>query len=136
MKEDGMDKETFEKGKAVRAQIMGSGHAQRTAKGRTEFNAEFQDFLMQYAWGEIWSRPALGIKLRSMLTISMLLGLGKMEELKLHFRATANTGVTRDEIKEILMHSAIYCGVPTAFGAFQVAAQIFDEMDKEAAQKP
>jgi 4-carboxymuconolactone decarboxylase len=88
---------------------------------------------MEYAWGSIWARPGLDFKTRSMITIATLVGMGKLDELKLHFRATANTGVSRDEVKEILMHSAIYAGVPAAFGAFQVAAQIFDEMDKEAA---
>jgi 4-carboxymuconolactone decarboxylase len=105
----------------------------RTAKNRTPFNAEFQDFLMEYAWGSIWSRPRLDHKTRSQITIAMLVAMGRLEELKLHIRATLNTGVTRDEVKEIMMHAAIYAGVPAAFGAFQLAAQIFAEMDKEAA---
>ncbi len=95
----------------------------------------FQDFLMEYAWGGIWARPGLDHKTRSMITIAMLVGMGKLDELKLHIRATHNTGVSRDEVKELLMHAAIYCGVPAAFGAFQLAAQIFEEMDKEAAAK-
>ncbi len=122
----------YERGKEVRRKILGAAHAERTAKNRTPFNAEFQDFLMQYAWGEIWSRPGLDHKQRSMLTIAMLVAMGKTDELKLHIRATRNTGVTRDEVKEIMMHAAIYAGVPAAFGAFQTAAQIFDEMDREA----
>lgn len=124
-------KERFERGKKVREAVLGAGHVARTSKNRTAFNAEFQDFLMEYAWGEIWSRPGLNMKLRSMLTIAMLVAMGKNDELKLHIRATRNTGVTRDEVKEIMMHAAIYAGVPSAFGAFQVAAQLFDEMDKE-----
>jgi alkylhydroperoxidase/carboxymuconolactone decarboxylase family protein YurZ len=91
---------------------------------------------MEYAWGTIWARPGLDRKTRSMITIAMLVGMGKLDELKLHIRATRNTGVSRDEVKELLMHAAIYCGVPAAFGAFQVAAQIFDEMDREAAARP
>ena len=128
-----MGEDRFQRGKKIREQVLGQAHAARGAKNRTPFNAEFQDFLMEYAWGEIWSRPGLDHKTRSMITIAMLVGMGKLDELKLHFRATRNTGVSRDEVKEILMHSAIYAGVPAAFGAFQIAAQIFDEMDKEAA---
>ena len=130
-----VDRERYERGKQVRQSVLGAGHANRTAKNRTDFNADFQDFLMQYAWGEIWSRPGLDHKQRSMLTIAMLVAMGKSDELKLHIRATRQTGVTRDEVKEILMHAAIYAGVPSAFGAFQVAAQIYDEMDAEAAPK-
>jgi 4-carboxymuconolactone decarboxylase len=128
------DDELFKRGQEVREGVLGAGHVQRTAKNRTEFNAEFQDFLMRYAWGEIWSRPGLDRKLRSMLTIGMLVAMGKNDELKLHIRATRNTGVTREEVKEIMMHATIYAGVPSAFGAFQVAAQIFDEMDAEDAK--
>jgi 4-carboxymuconolactone decarboxylase len=126
------DNERLARGKKVREAVLGSAHVARTAKNRTPFNAEFQDFLMEYAWGSIWSRPGLDHKTRSMITIAMLVALGRTEELKLHIRATANTGVARDEVKEIMMHVAIYAGVPAAFGAFQIAAQIFAEMDKEA----
>ena len=127
------DNERFERGKKVREAVLGQPHVARTAKNRTPFNAEFQDFLMEYAWGSIWSRPGLDHKTRSMITIAMLVAMGRLDELKLHIRATANTGVSRDEVKEIMMHAAIYAGVPAAFGAFQLAAQIFADMDKEAA---
>ena len=130
-----MNDDRYRRGKQVRESVLGPVHAARTANSRTPFNADFQDFLMEYAWGEIWARPGLDRKTRSMITIAMLVGMGKLDELKLHFRATRNTGVSRDEVKELLMHAAIYCGVPAAFGAFQVAAQIFDEMDREAAAK-
>jgi len=128
-----MDEDRYQRGKEIRESVLGAAHAARTAKNRTAFNAEFQHFPMEYAWGGIWARPGLDRKTRNMVTIAMLVGLGKLEELKLHIRATRNTGVSRDEVKELLMHSSIYCGVPAAFGAFQMAAQIFDEMDKEAA---
>jgi 4-carboxymuconolactone decarboxylase len=124
--------ELYKRGQEVRKAILGAGHVERTAKNRTAFNAEFQDFLMQYAWGEVWSRPGLDHKQRSMLTIAMLVAMGKTDELKLHIRASRNTGVSRDEVKEILIHSVIYAGVPAAFSAFQVAAQTYDEMDREA----
>jgi len=126
------DKERLERGKQIRAAVLGSAHVARTDKNRTPFNAELQDFLMEYAWGSIWSRPGLDHKTRSQITIAMLVAMGRLEELKLHIRATANTGVSRDEVKEIMMHAAIYAGVPAAFGAFQLAAQIFADMDNEA----
>src|SRR6476661_3369517 len=102
-----MGDDRFQRGKKIREQVLGQAHAARGAKNRTPFNAEFQDFLMEYAWGEIWSRPGLDHKTRSVITIAMLVGMGKMDELKLHIRATHNTGVSRDEAKELLMHAAI-----------------------------
>jgi 4-carboxymuconolactone decarboxylase len=128
-----VSKERYENGKIVREQILGPAHVARTANNRTPFNADFQDFLMEYAWGVIWSRPGIDQKTRAMITISMLVAMGRMDELKLHIRATRNTGVTPDEVKEIMMHAAVYAGVPVAFGSFQIAAQLFAEMDKEDA---
>jgi 4-carboxymuconolactone decarboxylase len=130
------DNERLERGRRIRERVLGSAHVARTAKNRTAFNAEFQDFLMEYAWGSIWSRPGLDHRTRSMITIAMLVAMGRMDELKLHVRATVNTGVSREEVREIMMHAAIYAGVPAAYGAFQIAAQIFAEMDKEAAPSP
>jgi 4-carboxymuconolactone decarboxylase len=127
-----MGNERFERGRKVRESVLGKGHAARTAKGRTAFNADFQDFLMEYAWGSIWSRTGIDQKTRHMITIAMLVAMGRMDELKLHIRATRNTGVSRDEVKEIMMHAAIYAGVPLAYGSFQIASQIFEEMDREA----
>lgn len=128
--------ELYKHGQEVRNAILGPAHAERSAKNRTSFNAEFQDFVMQYAWGDVWSRPGLDHKQRSMLTIAMLVAMGKLEELKLHIRASRNTGVSRDEVKEILIHSVIYAGAPAAAGAFQAAAQIYDEMDRESQPAP
>jgi 4-carboxymuconolactone decarboxylase len=122
-----------ERGKKVREAVLGGAHVARSAKNRTPFNADFQDFLTEYAWGSIWSRPGLDHKTRSQITIAMLVAMGRLEELKLHVRSTVNTGVSRDEVREIMMHAAIYAGVPAAYGAFSVAAQVFADMDKEAA---
>jgi 4-carboxymuconolactone decarboxylase len=121
-----------EQGRAIRLGILGDAHAKRAAASRSDFNADFQDFLLKYSWAEIWGRPGLDVKTRSMITIAMLVGMGKLDELRLHIRSTVNTGVTRDEIKEIMMHATIYAGVPSAYGAFQVALQVFAEMDAEA----
>ena len=127
------DPERLERGKKVREAVLGSAHVARSAKNRTPFNADFQDFLTEYAWGSIWSRPGLDRKTRSQITIAMLVAMGRLEELKLHVRSTVHTGVSREEVKEIMMHAAIYAGVPAAYGAFSVAAQVFADMDKEAA---
>ena len=121
----------FERGMAVRTEVLGREHVERMGKRTTPFNADFQSFITQYAWGEIWTRPALDRKTRSMLTIAMLVALGHHEELKLHIRATRNTGVTPDEVKEILLQAAIYAGVPAANTAFNLARDVYDQMEKE-----
>ncbi|MCC6889243.1 MAG: carboxymuconolactone decarboxylase family protein [Hyphomicrobiales bacterium] len=120
-----------QRAQAVRQSVLGAAHAQRTAQNRTAFNEDFFKIIARFAWGEVWSRPGLDVKTRSMLTIAMLVAMGKMEELKLHIRATRNTGVSQDEVREILIHAAVYAGVPAAFGAFQIAAEVYAEMEAE-----
>ena len=115
----------------VRKTVLGEAHVQRAQADTTEFNADFQDLITRYAWGEIWTRPGLPRHTRSLLTIVMMVALNREEELKLHLRAAANNGVTRDEIKEALLQTAIYCGVPAANGAFRVAQEVFDAMDAQ-----
>ena len=130
------DRERYAAGMQVRRAVLGDAHVDRANAAQTELTAPFQDLITRYAWGEIWTRPGLPRHTRSLLTIAMMVALGRDGELRLHLRAAANNGVTRDEIQETLLQTAIYCGVPAAFGAFQAAAQIFDEMDKEAAANP
>jgi 4-carboxymuconolactone decarboxylase len=113
----------------VRRAVLGDAHVDRTLKTRNAFNEEFQDLISRYAWGEIWTRPGLPRHARSIATIAMLVALNRTDELRLHLRAAANNGVTRDEIKELLMQCAIYCGVPAANSAFHLAQQVFDEID-------
>lgn len=120
-----------ERAQRVRRSVLGTAHAQRTAQNRTKFNEDFFKLIARFAWGEVWSRPGLDVKTRSMLTIAMLVAMGKTEELRLHIRATRNTGVTQEEVSEILIHSTVYAGVPAAFGAFQVAAEVYAEMEAE-----
>jgi 4-carboxymuconolactone decarboxylase len=126
----GMIAELFERGLAVRSAVLGKAHVERARQRATKLTEDWQNFITQFAWGEIWTRPGLDRRTRSMLTIALLTALGQEEELKLHLRATANTGVTRDEVKEILMHTAIYAGVPKANSAFGHARAVFEEMDK------
>jgi len=123
------ERERYDKGMAVRREVLGNAHVDRTLKNKTAFNGEFQDLITRYAWGEIWTRPGLPRHTRSLATLAMLVALNRADELRLHLRAAVNNGVTRDEIKELLMQCAIYCGVPAANSAFHLAQEVFAEMD-------
>ena len=124
--------ELYKKGMEIRTAVLGRAHVERAKTRTTPFNEDFQNFITQYAWGSVWSRPGLERKARSMLVLGMLAALGRSDEFKLHVRATRNTGVTRDEIKEILLMVAVYGGVPAANSAFHQAAEVLAEMDKES----
>ncbi len=123
------DRERFDQGMAVRRAVLGEAHVDRAQANLNEFNREFQNLITRYAWGEIWTRPGLPRHTRSLMTICMMVALGREEELKLHLKAAANNDVTRDEIKEALLQSAIYCGVPAANSAFALALKVFAEID-------
>ena len=123
------DKERFAKGMTVRRAVLGDAHVDRAQNNLNDFNNEYQDLITRYAWGEIWTRPGLPRHTRSLMTICMMVALNREEELKLHLRAAANNGVSRDEIKEALLQTAIYCGVPAANSAFALAQKVFAEMD-------
>jgi len=123
------ERERYDKGMRVRREVLGDTHVDRTLKNKTAFNGEFQDLITRYAWGEIWTRPGLPRHTRSLATLAMLVALNRADELRLHLRASVNNGVTRDEIKELLMQCAIYCGVPAANSAFHLAQEVFAEMD-------
>jgi 4-carboxymuconolactone decarboxylase len=123
------DRERYEKGMSVRRAVLGDTHVDRSLKNRNDFNQDFQDLITRYAWGEVWTRPGLPGHTRSLLTLAMMVALNRTDELRLHLRAAFNNGVTRDEIKEALLQTAIYCGVPAANSAFHVAEEVFSEMD-------
>jgi 4-carboxymuconolactone decarboxylase len=108
------DKTRYQQGMSVRRKVLGDAHVERTLRNLTPLNDEFQDFITRYAWGETWTRPGLDHHTRSMITIAMLIALNREAELKMHLRAAFNNGVTRDELKELIMHSALYCGLPAA----------------------
>ena len=126
------EKDRFESGMKVRRAVLGDEHVDRAQASTDCFNAEFQDLITRYAWGEIWSRPGLPRSTRSLLTIAMMVALRHDDELKMHMRAAVRTGVPRDEIKETLLQCAIYCGVPAANHAFFLANQVFSEIDAPA----
>src|ERR1700731_3619147 len=126
-----MDEEQrYAKGLEERRATLGDQYVNRALDTKNPFTAEFQEMITRYAWGEIWTRPGLPRHTRSLLTISMMVALNRSEELALHLRAAKNNGVTRDEIKEVLLQTAIYCGVPAANSAFHLAQKIFDEDDR------
>jgi 4-carboxymuconolactone decarboxylase len=119
------EKKRHEEGIKIRRAVLGDAHVDQAMATQNEFTAEFQDLITRYAWGEIWSRPDLDRKTRSLITIAMMVALNRSEELQLHLKAALKNGVTRAEIKEVLLQAAIYCGVPAANHAFHLAEQIF-----------
>jgi 4-carboxymuconolactone decarboxylase/3-oxoadipate enol-lactonase/4-carboxymuconolactone decarboxylase len=117
----------YERGLEVRREVLGDEHVDAAAAKTTDFTADFQDLITRYAWGEIWTRPGLDRRTRSCMTLIALVALNRMDELGMHVRAARRNGLTREEIKEVLLHSAIYCGVPAAHAAFAVAQQVLNE---------
>ena len=125
------DHERHQAGMAVRRAVLGDAHVDRAQATPTAFDTEFQDLITRYAWGEIWTRSGLPRHTRSLVTIALMVALNRTEELRLHLGAAANNGVTPDEIREILLHCAIYCGVPAANAAFRAATEMLAPMREE-----
>jgi 4-carboxymuconolactone decarboxylase len=128
------EKRRARKGLAVRRAVLGDAYVEHALGSRTPFNREFQDLLTRYGWGEIWTRPGLPRRTRSLITIAAMVALGRNEELRLHLRAALRNGVTRDELKEVLLQMAVYCGLPAANSAFHLAAEVFAEGDAARAK--
>jgi 4-carboxymuconolactone decarboxylase len=124
------DEERLQDGFTVRRSVLGDAHVDRAEASKTELNADFQNFITRYAWGEIWARPGISRHTRSLITIAMLIAINRSDELKMHFAAAFNNGATEDEIKEVIMHSSIYCGLPAANSAFHLAAEVFQARQK------
>ena len=118
-------------GMVVRREVLSDAHVDRAEATKDEFTAEFQDFISRYAWGEIWTRPGLDRRMRSAITLTALIAAGHWEEFEMHVRAALRNGLTRDEVKEILLQSAIYLSVPAANNAFKHARQVLDALDAE-----
>jgi 4-carboxymuconolactone decarboxylase len=123
------DDERYAAGSRVRRAVLGDAHVDRAEARKTGFDADFQRFITETAWGGVWGRDGLERHQRSLITITLLAALGHHEELAMHLRATANTGVTRDEVKEALLHVAVYAGVPAANAAVATAKRVYAEMD-------
>ena len=117
----------YDRGLEVRREVLGDEHVDAALERATEETREFQDFITRYAWGEIWTRPGLDRRARSCITVTALTALNHHEELAMHVRAALRNGVTPDELKEVLLHAAIYCGVPAANRAFAIAQEVLEE---------
>lgn len=123
-----MDKETFDKGLAVRRDVLGAEYVDKALRAADDFTMPMQELVTQYCWGEIWTRPALDRKTRSIINLAMLTALNRPHEIKLHLRGAINNGLTKEEIREVLLQTAIYCGVPAAIDSFRIARDVFEEM--------
>ncbi|MFD1037455.1 4-carboxymuconolactone decarboxylase [Virgibacillus byunsanensis] len=126
-----MNKENFDKGLEVRRSVLGKEYVDKSIDNATDFNRDMQELVTEYCWGEVWTRPGLDKKTRSMLNLAMITALNRPHELKLHVRGAIRNGLTKDEIKEIFLQTAIYCGVPAAIDSFRNASEVFKEMEKE-----
>ena len=118
----------FERGLAIRKEVLGAEYVDASLRGADDFTREMQQLVTEYAWGEIWSRPGLSRRDRSLLNLGMLTALNRPHELRLHVRGALTNGISKDEIKEVLMQSAIYCGVPAALDSIRVAREVFAEV--------
>ncbi len=124
-----MDKERFDKGLAIRKEVLGAEYVEKSLAGADDFNRGFQELLTEYCWGGVWGEGTLDRRQRSMLNVAMLAALNRMHEWELHFRGALKNGVTRDELRAILDQVAIYCGVPVAVECHRIAKRVFAELD-------
>ena len=120
---------SYDEGLEVRRAVLGDDHVDRAIARTTPLTAEFQELITRYAWGEIWTRPGLDRRTRSAITLTALIALGRDEELAMHLRAARRNGLTDDEIKEVILQAAVYCGVPAANTAFAIAQRVLEEPD-------
>jgi 4-carboxymuconolactone decarboxylase len=133
---DATSQEIYDGGMVVRREVLGDAHVDRANANQDSFTEDFQDMITRIAWGGIWTRPGLSRQMRSAVTITAMVAHGHWEELAMHIRAALRNGLSRDEIKEILLQTAIYCGVPSANTAFKTAQQVFQQMDGAATDRP
>ena len=128
-----MADELFERGLATRKEVLGAEHVERSLAAADDFSRPYQELVTEYCWGAVWDRPWLSRKTRSLLNLAMLTALNREEEFKLHVRAALRNGVTKDEIREVLMQVAIYAGIPAGVDAFRIARETFAELEKNKA---
>ncbi len=120
------DDERLKQGFEMRRAVLGDSHVDRAEASKTTLNSDFQNFITRYAWGEVWTRPGLTRHARSLITVSMLIALNRQDELRMHLLAAFNNGVSEEELREVIFHSALYCGLPAANSAFHLAAEVFE----------
>lgn len=124
-----MNQELFDKGLKTRREVLGAEYVDASIKNADDFTMDMQEHVTQYCWGDVWNRPGLERRTRSFLNLAMITALNRPHELKLHVRGAINNGLTKDEIKEVFLQAAIYCGVPAAIDSFRVAKEVFKEME-------
>ena len=124
-----MSESPYDRGMAVRREVLGDSYVEQAAARTTDFTRDFQTLVTEFAWGTIWTRPGLDRRSRSMITLTALIARGRDEELALHIRAALRNGLSREEIKEVLLQTAVYCGLPDANAAFRIAQGVFEEAD-------
>lgn len=122
------DEQRYQQGLKVRTEVLGEKHVGRSLENLNDFNQDFQNFISRFAWGEVWSREGLPRHTRSLVTIAILLALGREDELRMHLRACFNNGVNKDELKELILHSSLYAGLPAANAAMHMAEEVFKEL--------
>jgi 4-carboxymuconolactone decarboxylase len=120
--------ELYEKGMKIRREVLGDAHVDKAEANKTDFDKDFQEYITNSAWGAVWSRPHLTKRERSLITIAILTALGLEEELEMHIRATQNTGATEQDVKEVLLHTSVYAGVPKTNGAMKIAKKIYEDL--------
>ncbi|MGH3556910.1 MAG: 4-carboxymuconolactone decarboxylase [Mycobacterium sp.] len=126
-----MTADRYERGAAVRREVLSDGYVEQATARTTDFTRDFQALVTEFAWGTIWTRPGLDRRSRSMITLTALVARGRDEELALHIRAALRNGLSRDEIKEVLLQTAVYCGMPDANAAFRIAQNVFDDVETQ-----
>ncbi|WP_010114032.1 4-carboxymuconolactone decarboxylase [Acinetobacter sp. P8-3-8] len=122
------DEQRYQQGITVRSEVLGEKHVNRSLEHLNDFNADFQNFISRFAWGDVWSRPGMPRHTRSLVTIAVLLALGRADELRMHLRACFNNDVTKDDLKELILHCSLYAGLPAANAAMHMAEEVFAEM--------
>ncbi len=125
-----MDKQTFDRGLEIRKSVLGAEFVEKSLQTADDFNRPLQELVTEYCWGAVWGREELPRKVRSMLNLAMLSALNRPHELEMHIRGALRNGVTREEIREVLLQVAIYCGVPAAVDSFRIARKVFAEVDQ------
>jgi 4-carboxymuconolactone decarboxylase len=123
-----MDKEMFEKGLSIRREVLGADFVDKAIASADDFNRPLQELVTQYCWGEVWGRPGLDRKTRSIINLAMISALNRPHEVKMHVKGALNNGLTKDEIKEVFLQVAIYCGVPAGVDSFRIAREVFQEL--------
>jgi 4-carboxymuconolactone decarboxylase len=127
-----MTSQRFERGMKVRRAVLGDAYVEKALAGADAFNAPMQDLVTEYCWGEIWNRPGLDRRTRSIINLAMLTALNRPHEIKAHLRGALNNGLSKEEIAEVFLQTAVYCGVPAAIDSFRIARELFKEMEAEA----